>query len=110
MIGVISYIVFFATTASILLWLVTLAKDHAFTFIDHALKHGDSLVGLTKKQIAALHWKVETDPEMDLFEEQLKKDTKKEVDHADIDRCPRDTDDSDDQVRCAFHPGKWMLD
>ena len=41
--------------AKLSIWLVTLAKDHAFTFIDHALKHGDSLVGLTKKQIAAFH-------------------------------------------------------
>ena len=27
------------------LWLFTLAKDHPFTFLDHALKCGDSLVG-----------------------------------------------------------------
>ncbi len=38
--------------AKLSLWLVTLAKDHPFTFLDHALKHGDSLVGLTKAQIA----------------------------------------------------------
>ena len=36
---------------------MTLAKDHAFTFVDHALRHGDSLVGLSKKQIEAFHWK-----------------------------------------------------
>jgi hypothetical protein len=38
------------------LWLATLARDHAFTFIDHAIRHGDSLVGLTRAQIAAFHW------------------------------------------------------
>ncbi len=38
------------------LWLVTLAKDHALTFVDHALRHGDSLVGLSRKQIEAFHW------------------------------------------------------
>lgn len=38
------------------LWLTTLAKDHPFTFLDHALRCGDSLVGLTKAQIAAFHW------------------------------------------------------
>jgi hypothetical protein len=38
------------------LWLATLAKDHPFTFLDHALRHGDSLVGLTRKQIADFHW------------------------------------------------------
>jgi hypothetical protein len=38
------------------LWLATLAKEHPFTFLDHALRHGDSLVGLTRKQIAEFHW------------------------------------------------------
>ena len=40
-------------------WLVTLARDHEFTFIDHALRHGDSLVGLTRKQIEGFHWDAE---------------------------------------------------
>jgi len=39
------------------LWLATLAKDHAFTFLDHALRCGDSLVGLTRDQIVRFHWK-----------------------------------------------------
>jgi hypothetical protein len=42
--------------AKLSLWLATLAKDHPFTFLDHALRPGDSLVGLTRKQIAAFHW------------------------------------------------------
>lgn len=42
--------------ARLSLWLATLARDHEFTFLDHALKPGDSLVGLTRVQIAALHW------------------------------------------------------
>ena len=42
--------------AKVSLWLVTLAKDHALTFVDHALRHGDSLVGLSLKQIEAFHW------------------------------------------------------
>jgi hypothetical protein len=42
--------------AKLSLWLTTLAKDHPFTFLDHALRHGDSLVGLTRKQIAEFHW------------------------------------------------------
>ena len=45
--------------AKLSLWLATLAKDHPFTFLDHALKCGDSLVGLTKAQILGLHWKPE---------------------------------------------------
>lgn len=42
--------------AKVSLWLVTLAKDHALTFVDHALRHGDSLVGLSRRQIEAFHW------------------------------------------------------
>ena len=45
--------------AKVSLWLVTLARDHALTFVDHALRHGDSLVGLSRKQIEAFHWKEE---------------------------------------------------
>ena len=43
--------------AKLSLWLVTLARDHPLTFLDHALRHGDSLVGLTRTQIEAFHWK-----------------------------------------------------
>ena len=42
--------------ARLALWLATLARDHEFTFLDHALKCGDSLVGLTMAQIAAANW------------------------------------------------------
>jgi len=42
----------FATNlAKLSLWLVTLAKEHPFTFLDHTLKCGDSLVGLTRAEI-----------------------------------------------------------
>lgn len=50
--------------AKVSLWLVTLAKDHALTFLDHALRHGDSLVGLSRKQIEAFHW----DPDAPRFQ------------------------------------------
>ena len=42
--------------AKVSLWLATLAKEHTLTFVDHALRHGDSLVGLTRRQIEAFHW------------------------------------------------------
>jgi hypothetical protein len=42
--------------AKLSLWLATLARDHAFTFLDHALRVGDSLVGLSRDQISAFHW------------------------------------------------------
>lgn len=42
--------------AKLSLWLVTLAREHPFTFLDHALRWGDSLVGLTRDQVTAFHW------------------------------------------------------
>lgn len=42
--------------ARLSLWLATLARDHEFTFLDHALKSGDSLVGLTEAEIGTLTW------------------------------------------------------
>lgn len=42
--------------AKLSLWLATMAKDHPFTFVDHSIKCGDSLVGLTNRQIADFHW------------------------------------------------------
>src|SRR5207302_1602451 len=45
--------------AKLSLWLATLAKDHPFTFLDHSLRAGDSLVGLTREGIIAMHWKPE---------------------------------------------------
>jgi hypothetical protein len=38
------------------LWLFTLAKEHPFTFLDHALKCGDSLIGLSRTQVARFTW------------------------------------------------------
>lgn len=40
------------------LWLLTLARGQTFTFLDHCLKAGDSLVGLTKGQLLAMDWSV----------------------------------------------------
>ena len=42
--------------AKMSLWLATLAREHPLTFVDHALKHGDSLVGLARVQIEGFHW------------------------------------------------------
>lgn len=43
--------------AKLSLWLFTLARDLPFTFLDHSLRHGDSLVGLDLGQVRAFHWK-----------------------------------------------------
>lgn len=37
--------------AKLSLWLTTLRKDRPFTFLDHALRHGDSLLGVTERQL-----------------------------------------------------------
>jgi hypothetical protein len=42
--------------AKVSLWLVTLAREHPLTFVDHALRHGDSLVGLSRSQLQSFHW------------------------------------------------------
>ena len=42
---------FAVSLAKLSLWLVTLSKDLPFTFVDHALKCGDSLVGYSVKDI-----------------------------------------------------------
>jgi hypothetical protein len=48
---------FAVSLAKLSLWLTTLAKDLPFTFVDHALRHGDSLVGLSLDQVRAFDWK-----------------------------------------------------
>ena len=52
--------------AKLSLWLATLARDHEFTFLNHSLRHGDSLLGLSARQIAAFHW--EPGPSQTFFE------------------------------------------
>lgn len=48
--------IFAVDLAKLSLWLATLAREHPFTFLDHALRHGDSLVGLSREQIACFDW------------------------------------------------------
>jgi hypothetical protein len=44
---------FAVNLAKLSLWLVTLSENQPFTFVDHALKCGDSLVGYSEKEIQA---------------------------------------------------------
>ena len=60
--------------AKLSLWLVTLAKDHPFTFLDHAIRCGDSLVGLTRRQIETFTWKTEA-KQGQLWEAEVRKRT-----------------------------------
>jgi hypothetical protein len=67
---------FAVNLAKLSLWLETLARGEPFTFVDHALKCGDSLVGLDLEQIKAFDWVKEDTPpkrgkqgkQLDLFE------------------------------------------
>lgn len=54
--------------AKLSLWLATLSKDDPLTFVDHALRAGDSLVGLSRKQIARFHWLHDAEPIQQGFE------------------------------------------
>ncbi len=44
--------------AKLSLWLITMDKGRPFSFLDHALKCGDSLVGVTLEQLR--HWNLDT--------------------------------------------------
>ena len=77
--------------AKLSLWLATLARDHEFTFLDHALKSGDTLVGLTQAQIAAAHWDV-SKPGLPLFRQLVKERiTEAMKGRAEIQAAPDDT-------------------
>ena len=66
--------------AKLSLWLVTLSKDEDFSFLNHALKTGDSLVGLSFDQLAEFNW--QTDGTYSGFTQQFRK----KVDAARADR------------------------
>ncbi len=77
--------------AKLSLWLATLARDHEFTFLDHALKSGDSLVGLTQAQIAAAHWDTGK-PGLPLFRQLVKERVAEAMKgRAEIQAAPDDT-------------------
>ncbi len=54
--------------AKLSLWLATLAKEHPFTFLDHAFREGDALVGLTRRQILDFDWLFDPTPSIGLDE------------------------------------------
>jgi hypothetical protein len=62
-----------ADLAKLSLWLATLAKDHPFTFLAHAIRSGDSLVGLSQKQIANFHWEEKAGQQRHLGQDKLER-------------------------------------
>lgn len=65
--------------AKLSLWLTTLSTDRPFTFVDHALKHGNSLVGLSLAQIRNFTWKPITTDFGPLFAQQREDQAVKEA-------------------------------
>lgn len=60
--------------AKLSLWLVTLARDQAFTFLDHAIRSGDSLLGVTSpEQVLAFHLDVRGDRHLAAYSDELQR-------------------------------------
>jgi hypothetical protein len=57
--------------AKLSLWLFTLARELPFTFLDHSLRYGDSLVGLNFEQIKAFNWQPKK--QISFLEDEIKK-------------------------------------
>lgn len=75
--------------ARLSLWLVTLAREHEFNFFDHALKSGDSLVGLTLREIQCIHWD-DSKPGLPLFHDQIKQAVARALKERDVIRTAGD--------------------
>ncbi|MEG3954178.1 Eco57I restriction-modification methylase domain-containing protein [Microcoleus sp. herbarium2] len=57
--------------AKLSLWLITLAKARPFTFLDHAFKWGDSLVGVNLEQLR--YWNLDTTGTPALFADKIRR-------------------------------------
>jgi len=67
--------------AKLSLWLTTLSNDRPFTFLDHSLKHGNSLVGLTPAQISEFTWKQVSNNSGPLFASQPEQEVEEAEQH-----------------------------
>jgi hypothetical protein len=63
--------------AKLSMWLVTMAKDRPFTFLDHAFKCGDSLVGADEEMFERWAHGLQDAREMTLFDETLRDELNK---------------------------------
>jgi hypothetical protein len=64
--------------AKLSLWLVTFSKDKPFTFVDHALKCGDSLLGVNLEQLK--HWSLtDTDRQVSFSTVKVMEDLEKVI-------------------------------
>ena len=94
--------------AKLSLWLATLAKEHPFTFLDHALRHGDSLVGFTTRQISYFDWA--ENPQHNLFGKLLQDNLEHVLQNrADIVNAP-DTDPYEVQQQRLARIDEYLTD
>ena len=63
--------------AKLSLWLITLAKGRPFTFLDHALKCGDSLVGVNLEQLR--YWNLDTTGTPALFADKIRREVERVI-------------------------------
>ena len=64
--------------AKLSLWLITVQKNRPFTFLDHALKCGDSLIGVNLEQLR--HWNLNIgNNKPELFVDQIRREIDKVV-------------------------------
>ncbi|MBD2606957.1 restriction endonuclease [Scytonema hofmannii FACHB-248] len=63
--------------AKLSLWLITLQKNRPFTFVDHALKCGDSLIGVSLEQLR--YWNLDTTGTPELFAEEIRREVDKVI-------------------------------
>ena len=63
--------------AKLSLWLITLQKNRPFTFLDHAFKCGDSLIGVSLEQLR--YWNLDITGTPELFAEEIRREIDKVV-------------------------------
>ncbi|CBN55043.1 MULTISPECIES: Eco57I restriction-modification methylase domain-containing protein [Kamptonema] len=63
--------------AKLSLWLITLAKGRPFTFLDHAFKWGDSLVGVNLEQLR--YWNLDTTGTPALFADKIRREVEQVI-------------------------------
>ena len=63
--------------AKLSLWLITLQKNRPFTFVDHALKCGDSLIGVSLEQLR--YWNLDITGTPELFAEEIRREIEKVI-------------------------------
>lgn len=54
------------------IWLLTLAQEFPLTFLDHALRHGDSLIGISISQLQSFDWAPGTKKQVGVETEEIR--------------------------------------